>query len=252
MKYLKKFDFIAEKMMIIDDDVDLLYNLYYKKDIDETNYSNFIKSTMFKESETDTSILKNELCIKANKINPCKIIINHYTDTDNYYTNHYNPSDKIISISVGRSAINYAKDNGGDLIKSLKELTSSIQRERFTKEFTISRIKGSISHELSHWLDDTFHNSHISKYITKNKDANLSHYSKNTSYLEIESQMQNIRQIHREYADIWDLMSFDDMLSHAPSLHIISQRLTYTERINWTNKLKKRMNRENLLGKDMR
>jgi hypothetical protein len=73
----------------------------------------------------------------------------------------------------------------------------------FEKDLSEPRIKGSIHHELTHWVDDTMNNQHIDKFIKNNEkktaeENNVLKYI-NTHYLERQAQIHNIKQLHNYY-----------------------------------------------------
>jgi hypothetical protein len=126
------------------------------------------------------------------------------------------------------------------------------------KEYTEERIKGSIHHELAHWIDDTFNNQHLKKRIEKNLALNsagealpFDKVTVNAHYMEIQAQIHNIKQLHNKYADTWDTLSFDEMIGMSPSLYNTYRSLPYSLKTQWVKKLKMRMFREGLLGKRM-
>jgi hypothetical protein len=238
---------ILEKLTAVDDDVNLIYDLYFKKDIEEIEKTGIIKSSMFQISETDTSILQSEESLKGNELAPCKILINRNQ-------NGYDPINKIILISVNFGAHNFALGEGGNIEKTSQILPEK-QRNSFLREFTKEKIKGSIHHELTHWLDDVFHNEHILKRVKKQIEfgsRNLSGKSVNAEKFEIQGQIHNIKQLHNSFLDRWNDMTFAEMISLSPALTSVYNQLTSTEHKQWKRDLKTRMSREGLLGINMR
>jgi hypothetical protein len=63
--------------------------------------------------------------------------------------------------------------------------------------------------------------------------------------------MHNIKQIYNKYKEIWDGLTFYDLLTMNPSLNTTYHRLPKDIKTQWLKDLKKRMHRENLLGKRM-
>jgi len=249
MKYIKLFkdyQFITEKLTDVDDDVDLIYDLFFKKDIEEIGKTGIATKSMFKESESDTSILKSAEAIKGHQIEPCQIIINKGS-------NGYNPIDKTIYVSVSLQALGFAFEDGGDIMKAAEWMGE--KKNSFLKEFTKEKIKGSIHHELVHWLDDIFHSGHIKKRIEKQLSAgtrDLGGKSVNAEKFEIQGQIHNIKQLYNSYKNDWDMMTFNQMLSFSPPLSFIYRSLSGEEQKQWKRDLKTRMSREGLLGSNMR
>mgnify|MGYP000110725046 CR=1 FL=1 len=129
------------------------------------------------------------------------------------------------------------------------DLKTNLKKEQFEE-----KIKGSIHHELAHWLDDTLHNFHITKRVEKQMQKNtrdLKNIPVNVTNFEIEAQMHNIKQLYNKYSDIWDNLTFIDMINKSPSLISVYNSTPKTFKDGWLKKLKTRMYREGLLGKNM-
>jgi hypothetical protein len=242
---------LTEKLTDVDDDVNMLYDMFFKKGVEDIQRTNRISSRTFEQTDVDTSILKNELCVKAHELNPCKIMINKGN-------NFYKPGDSIISIAANLQAANFViTQYDGDLNRAADALEPP-QSIMIKKEYTEERIKGSIHHELAHWIDDTFNNQHLKKRIEKNLALNsagealpFDKVTVNAHYMEIQAQIHNIKQLHNKYADTWDTLSFDEMIGMSPSLYNTYRSLPYSLKTQWVKKLKMRMFREGLLGKRM-
>ncbi len=69
--------------------------------------------------------------------------------------------------------------------------------------------------------------------------------------VEIQGQIHNVKQLYNKYMDIWDDLSFMDMIGMSPPLIGIYNELNFEQKKTWTRDLKTRMFRENLLGKKM-
>lgn len=242
---------LNEKLTNIEDDVDMLYELYFRAGVEEVERTREISGNTFEQTETDTSILKNEQCIKAHEMNPCTIIINKAS-------NHYNPNKKVISIAISLQGANYViNEFGGNLDRAISEMDPK-QAAMMKREFTEAKIKGSIHHELVHWIDDTFNNQHIKKRIDKNislHDAGealpFDSVTVNAHYMEIQAQIHNIKQLYNKHSDEWDTLSFEDMIQLSPTLTNTYKSLPYSLKMEWIKKIKMRMFREGLLGKRM-
>jgi hypothetical protein len=153
IRKLLRESILSEKLTDVDTDVDMLYDKYFKGDVDAIERTGFVTSAMFEKSETDTSILTSPDSIRCHEVNPCVIKINPGL-------NYYNPNNKIIGIGVSKNAYNFVIDYvDGSIERAIEYLQDEHQRKTFIKEFTEARIKGSIHHELAHWIDDTLNNS---------------------------------------------------------------------------------------------
>ena len=251
---------LTEKMYDVVSDVDLIYNEFFKDYVDNidkyTNDRNFISKLESLQPITIGTIKSDQLqsldCIKADLANPVEIIGGIGLRNGSFYQ----PSKKLIQISVVRDAILYLIDP-----KPYDHLDSNVKKN-LSNEFTAARIKGTIDHELIHWVDDT-----TNKYFLTNIINMASEFGKpelkllgkedvNLTYFEIQGQMGNIRQLKREHDSDWDNMTLEDVFGMIPSLGSINRKISinYSSRVRdlWQRNLLKRMNREGLLGKRMR
>jgi hypothetical protein len=247
IKKLLRENLLTEKLTNIDSDVNLLYNLYFKDDIDEIERTNIVTRNMFKINQTTTGFLRDEESIMANQLKPCLIYINEYS-------NFYHPKKSIISVGVHQQALDYALSKGGDFIEAIDGLPND-QKRIFRFEFTEEKIKGSIHHELTHWIDDVFHNRHIEKRTDKAAELqtrDIGGIPVNATKMEIQGQIHNIKQLYNKYKNNWNVLTFDDILNISPALNTVNNTLPSNFKERWLRDLKIRMNREGLLGKNMR
>jgi hypothetical protein len=251
IKKLLRESILSEKLTDVDTDVDMLYDKYFKEDIDTIERTGLVTVNMFEKFETNTSILTSPDSIKCHELNPCIIKIN-------VSNNYYQPNNKIISIGVSKNAYNfvidYADGNIESAAEAIKYSQGEHQRKAFIKEFTEARVKGSIHHELAHWIDDTLNNQHLKARINKAMERNtrdLGGIPVDATKMEIQGQIHNVKQLYNKYKDIWDKISFQDMLELSPPLYSINNRFTGETKVKWRKELKLRMNREGLLGKNM-
>ena len=247
------YKLIQERLMKIDEDVDYLYDKYFRKDIEEIQETKRLTPNMFLSNETDTSVLKTDLSKKANELNKCQILIN---SKRGLYRNYYKPSANIISLSIHRGAFEYCMSAfGGDLEAAKLSFTREYEFKNFKNEFSEVKIKGSIHHELVHWIDDTLHNQHLFKRLSKAMERDTDYKQKklpiNADKIEIQAQIHNIYQIKRHYGDKWDIITFEDLLYITPILNVVCRGLEEDVRKKWVRDLKRRMHREGLLGKNM-
>jgi len=248
---------ISEKLANVDEDVNFIYNQYFKKDYDEILKTGVLTTDMFLSDITDTSVFTSELSRKAHELNPCKIKIN-------LGGNFYQPNANLISLGVNRSAVDFIIDEANGSIEKATKMLDDSQVVSLKREFKESSIKGSIHHEIAHWIDDTLHNRHLTNRLkkanepvdgVKKKKQNYSPISISTitSKMEIEGQIHNIKQLKNRYESIWEQLSFDDMIKLSPSLMNISKKLVTVPEIykQWRRNLLVRMHREGLLSKEM-
>ena len=237
---------LTEKLTEVNDDVDFIYDSIFKNDIDEIVTTGIITSDMFKTNRMDTSQLKSEPSVKANGLNHCEILFN-------FGYNYYKPSSNLIQISINTDAVGLILSEGGKL-NDVNRYLSRNQASSILLEFKEEKIKGSIHHELTHWIDDTLNNKHIANKLNKASENGTNKFTNlpiNAHYLEIQAQIHNIVQLKRKHEKLWDNLTFDEMLGLSPTLNFINYNLVGDIKAKWRRKLKERMYREGLLGKEM-
>ena len=249
IKTLLREGLLNERLTDVDSDVDLLYNKFLKDGIDKFESGEKISRVFFKSDITNTSILQSEEARKAHELNPCKIVVN-------VGSNYYNPVQKVISISVNDNALNYVFDEfNGDFnaaLDSLKDIP--YQYKNLKNDFSEVRLKGSIHHELAHWIDDTMNKQHIERRIEKQMKANtrdLKGIPVNVTKMEIQGQIHNIKQAYNKHKDVWDDLTLDDLINMIPTLNVVLRPLNDKLKKQWIRDIKTRMYREGLLGKKM-
>jgi hypothetical protein len=252
IRILLRESLINERLMDVDDDVDFIYNAFFKMDIDDIKNTGIIKSNMFNKKEFGTDDLKSPLSQKANKINPCAIGIN-------FGTNYYSPMNSQISMSINYDAFHFILDEfDGNLKKAIQELKLQGNKSmsiNLSNEFSESKIKGSIHHELVHWVDDALHNDHIKKRANKASETGKGMTKKglpiNADKMEIQGQIHNVVQLKKEYYNTWDSLTFEDLLKLSTTLNVVYNQLKDDIKTKWKRDLLTRMHREGLLGKKM-
>lgn len=249
IRKLLRENILSEKLTNVDDDVDMLYDMYFKHDIDKIEMTGIIKPGMFKQTKIDTSILKSSDSVKCHELNPCEIRINPGN-------NFYSPTNKIIGIGVPITAYDFVMNNAdGNIQMSLRYLNDERQKKSMIREFTEARFKGSIHHELAHWIDDTLNNKHIEARVNKSMKlgtTSLGGIPVDATRMEIQGQIHNVKQLYNKHKDEWDEMTFQDLIDLSPSLSNINSKFSGDRKAKWRKELKLRMNREGLLGKNMR
>lgn len=236
---------LDERLTEIDDDVNLIYDRFFKESIDTIERTGRLNVNMMNKFTTDTSILKSPDSIRANKIKPCIIKINEGR-------NYYQPHTSTIVFGFNKQVFYFIlEEYGGDL----KNIDEQYVNMGILKEFSEEKIKGTIHHELVHWIDDVFNNNHITNRIKRAMElrtTDLNGIPVNASKMEIQAQIHNIKQGYNKYKDIWDTLSFDDMVKLIPTIRNVYNSLTGLTKDKWVRAIKTRMNRENLLGAKMR
>lgn len=236
-------EFITEAILDINDDVDMLYDYFFKDLV-----ADVLAGTWDGEihmSKTDTDQLECPICQKASAKNFCTIYINKEG-----YGNFYQPDQNLISLSMNLGALNLFKWYKQEAVN----MTGN-QGNRLRHELSPAVIKGSIHHELSHWIRDSLHKS-ISPLINQAKETGRttvlpSGKEINAHAIERDSQVHNFVQMKREYSDVWDQLTFGQAIANSGPLHNIFSNMPAAEKPQWIRQLRSRLAREGLLGKNM-
>ena len=248
IKQLLRESLISEKLTDVDTDVDILYQKYFKILVDAANSGEELIPSLFNQYTIDTSRLISPEAVKANKLNPCEIIIN------GSYGNAYQPKTNSIHIGYGGLYKSFVSNYLPATLDSMAESSGSYNS--FKKEFTEVKIKGSIHHELAHWIDDTFNNKHIRKRTDRDEERGAKKFSWEDRYLsnfEMQAIIHNVHQLKKQTSDeSWNNMSFDDLIISLPSLMNIRDKFSRNGYNTFKKLLLSRMNREGMLGNNMK
>lgn len=251
---------INEKLFNVDDDVDYIIEKsgieeFYNQ-VKEGKTPHFYEIIDDKEVAflaIDSSELKSEDAIKANEVNPISIFIGF---PNGKLGSHYNPLDKYILVSPNRTAFKI-------LYKKEDDFLSDQELETFKNEFKLERLKHALAHELSHWISDSLHGSHIQKIIDRANELNDAEYMKlkkhdvNMTYFEIDAIVHSIKELKRQYTqEEWDQLTFREIMLEYTALSAVDKTLKSKYGLEialiWQKNLFKRMQREGLLGLNMK
>jgi len=262
---MKKY---KEKTLEFSEDVDFIYNksnlnLFVnwfnesKKNNKIIIPTNILKS--FKNSSNvslvlykgNTKNLPSSLSKKANKINSCSILVGIFP-----FNSNYDPIKKQIWISCFYRSFKLLYNEKITLFNELKYLLSPSDFKIFCNEFSSSTLKARISHEISHWLNDSLYNLHITNQfnlIPKNSKYN----GLTKSYLdsEIDGYIHGIKEIKKQVPK-WEKIGWNDLFIMYSSLIEMIRKINKIEGKeeveNFLKKLIKRMHRENLLNSKLK
>ena len=252
--------YFFESTHFLKDDVEMLYDKYFKSMV-----NNIKKGTLNKKEGKDFKLItissddfKNKASIEAHNINPIKINIGVF-----YNGNNYLPLKSEINLSLHFEVVDVFLYNSEQ--KELIESEGTEDLKRYNITLSSMSIHGSIYHELSHWVNDSLHNSHLYKKIKKaksKKDIMKHVYDDKSSPLlskvEIDAQIHSMLILYDLYKKEWESFTLIDIFRKFPSLIVPFQHL-----YNNYNKDKKqfylyqkdffkRLDRENLLGRNMK
>lgn len=202
-----------------------------------------------------SSELKSDLAKQAHAINP--ITINIWVVGPPQRSCNYSPLQSTIDIFLPASVADA-------MIHTLKMVPNSLI-SHLRNEVTELKHKTTIRHELTHWLDDSLHNLHLSKNIGRAHTlaslgqhadskafwkATIDHGESDTylSPIEITPAVNQIAEYKRRVSKKkWDSLTWPDLMAVMPSLGASNSRLGAA----WRKKMVARLARENLLGKNM-
>lgn len=237
------------------------YNYFWKKVIRQGNLYD----------ATYDQIMSEELPSKASKVatkvNPAVISCgvfrggNYYVPKEELQARGQKapgggPMDRgYISLSLNGGALQVALTN------AQQQLPAS-QIKSFNQEFSGERIQSTIAHEISHWLNDTMHNFHITKDLRITRELNKPEFMKlhnkdvNMTHFEVDAQIHGIKQLKMQYRKKWDEFTLADVYFKYNSLRYMGGQIyqNYGKEVGdiWQKLIVKRMAREKLLGKKMK
>ena len=255
---------IVEGVLDLDEQVDYIWDNYFEEVHEkivggepDISYTIYRARKEFPSTDLPSSVEVD----KANEVNPVVIIVNQL-DEESYY----DWKEKVIHLNFNIHAIDYIESN----FRNYKDATSPENRNprtnRIKGDLSRHRVKGTIHHELSHWVRDSLHNRYLKALTTKAHRQRLSGKHEKAlrtlktgkddvamSSYEIDAQIHSIIQAKREHRGIWDNLTFDEMTDLNQSLYFIARK---ARREGWYDQWKRllltRMSRENLLGRKMR
>ncbi len=253
--------YITEKTFNIDRDVDHLYKKGFKKFIDNLQKTGDIQIGLGSKKQLVTyqmasGKLKEEECKAAHALNPIMIFCGVSPTGGSFYLIDSN----LIWISLQKDVIQLTQQAATRGVPAWQTVPPRL-RKSFKAELTEGRMKATIYHELSHWLNDTLHNYNITNIVRLAQELGnpsmklLGKKSVDMTHFEIDAQIHGIKQIKRTYKDEWDTYTFDDILDLYPSLRATADNVyMYGKDVQsiWAKSILKRMAREKLLGKNMR
>jgi hypothetical protein len=256
---------LQEKLLEIDDDVDRIYDFFFKEVIENIQDMNIRKANLLIEQFSSgtfslSGLIKNGVVQSndlkhVNELEPVKIYVFDSSRGNAYIpATGTNPARIFLNINSDAYDIVVRYAHRYDSIESLaKDIISDDRVGEFINEFKSHKVKASIHHELAHYYDDIMHNRHITKTLSQGT------FTKKTlqgdpfeTHIEIEAQIHNIKQLKKEFSDIWDELTFEEMLSKNASLSQPFKRLSYEAKEHWKKRIRKRMAREGLLGDNMK
>ena len=254
---------LNEKLLEVDDDVDRIYDKYFKEIIDDIqnkeyenrnqflNHIDRMKAKVSLDTLIKEGTIQSPELITLNDRHKGVMFTFNYRDKGGYY----NPSKRTVDISIdkmfARVFIN-SDYNMDDIV----EMTGRPETRLYLENIlTAKRIKGTIHHEIAHLYDDVNHNKHIDRWLydrAKNKHNEVERPTNLTPF-EIEGIIHTISQFKKDMND-WNTLTFEEVIERIPSLMGIKHEYANNQRAweKWKKLVLKRMAREGLLGDNMR
>ncbi len=272
--------YYQEKLYTIQEDVNFIYDTFFRSLVEDVNHNKkivkenyYVNPDTYIEDAKDWRILSNKrdvlfggimssqltspICVQAND----KLSVPIFCGSFDGGSSHFFPKGEeippYIKLSVHSDIFNMLVDSG---VQALNTQIPLKMQKRAKNEVTEFRIKATISHELTHWIDNAEYN--IFELIMSGAKTNAERVEKilldkknvNMTYFEIQAQVHAIKQM-KDGEDNWDTYTLNDLFEYLPSFHTIAITLyrKYGEDVLkiWIKYLLKRLARENLLGKNM-
>jgi hypothetical protein len=191
----------------------------------------------------NSSILKSKEASLAHELSP--VTINLYLFLPPEKGNSYVPIKNEINIgipSVIRGIINYKSHTLNTHLKDIIADASEI------------KLKSTIRHELTHWIDDTLHNRHITnmivnpKFIKQVNTAFAANHRKDIRYLmphEITAMVNQIAELKRRLGDKkYNSLTWVELVALIPGLNSLNVDMGQ----EWRKLMFTRLAREKLVG----
>ena len=264
-----KFQELYEGTFNVNKLVDKLYDFGFKKYIQQID--NYIDGHMNRPTPPHIHMSAMEFARFANdpfiteslEKNPVEIYL-----TVSKGGSSYNPNQQkiVMSFNIGvHDLVKTAVDNNIPYALLIDQIPAK-QQQNFKQELLGHTVRGSIAHELSHWLDDTHHGFHLSKMTAARRRAEAEYNwdavekiikkGREDVYLtfyEIDAQIHALKELKRGYTqEEWDRITFNGLMNLSPPTYSTYKRISPEDKKLFKKLLFKRMHREGILGKQMR
>ena len=246
---------ITEKTFRVNEDIKFIYDTAFKKFVKDfangTVPSNVQKWIIDLKEIIHTSFDSSELQTKdakaAHLVNPITI------EAGIFNGSFYNPGKKLMRVGFPIDAAH--------IILTNQEVPEN-QRKYLLNEMKETKIKATIGHELSHWINDSMFGFQISKLVKiadelKSGDVlKLHKRDVNMTHFEIDAMIHGIKAVKSKIGNKeWDTLTFEQVGELYTSLWSVIKKLGYYGKdiaAIYKKMVLKRMDREKLLGKNMR
>jgi len=253
-------------------DVDDIYKKYFKNVVHDLQTSDKPMMEIVKKhaqtvsSDSDimfgkisSSQLVSKDCKEANSVNGVAIKCGIFLKR----SSNYNPGNLMITINLAPSLFGYLfsyLDYKISFMDAIEKNLNKSEQQRALNDISENRVKGTIAHELTHWISDSLNNRHITNMIKRASASEYQAMGKRivtqghidvaaTDY-ETNAQIANIKQIYRKYKKDWKTFSLLDIISLNVSLmavaNVFIQHNNTSETKGWLQYLMKRLEREGI------
>jgi hypothetical protein len=256
---LRYIEYLVESTFDIKRDVDMIYKKCFKQFVDivirDKNYNVAVVMANKIQFQIDSSQLKSPDAVKAHQIKGVTI----YCGCSDILSQYIAKRGQIY-ITLPKNVVEfltYQKGNTDFLVKGYHKLS-------VWNNLSEVSIKGTIAHELTHWIDDALHNSFLEKNITTERFSSTGEVAKyatkgkstqiGATNFEINAQIAAFKEILSKYKQKkYDTFTLFDILVLKPQLgyqfELVKNKEEY---MYYVKRIFTRLSREGLLGKSMR
>jgi hypothetical protein len=245
-----KEHYFVEKTYNLSSDVRDIYVKYFK-DLVRAYTDPRGGKLEFPSKKISSADLTSKDAIAAHKINPIDI----YIDWKNSKGSTYSPTKKRIVLTINKSA--------RDLVKKYKTLDNAAKNMKMQSKvknlynlFNPDNIKGTISHEISHWINDSLHGQHLQRTKEKYQRRNKIPDDVTADY-EVDAQIHTLKELYKGLGKReWDLLTFNDLIDKSAGMDRVVSVLKGIGDDGailkqWIKNILKRLVREDILGSNM-
>lgn len=258
---------LTEAVFNVDKLVDHIYEEVYEDFIDDIqSWKNGAEPSSLRLKITNKNYDEDQIASRTNsnqieealELNPIQIFAGMSLNG-----NYYSPLESYIQLSFNQELYDFiqnAKRKDALFWDTIGYFPKKLIK-RLMSEFDGNKIRASIAHELSHWLDDTFHNRHLKNKSMNARENNRSIVSNLNipdialSSFERDANIHALVEVKRRYSqEEWDNFTFEDLEDLDPAFHAVTINLLLIKGAypKWKKYIIKRMHREGILGKNMR
>jgi hypothetical protein len=158
---------------------------------------------------------------RAHAVNPVEILVG-MTKHGSFYM----PKERTISISLNAEAVSVMRMHGyatdARSIAAMERMVGAGKVAQFWNEFSAASLRGTIAHELSHWMDDSLHGRHIARKslraMERGTPVDPRYAQMSQSPIELNAQVHAVRDMRDKLGDAFEDLTWRDLLVRKPSL----------------------------------